>query len=270
MTQKIDRPEFPPFHEFLLDSPLYDAFQRPSSETLQALLYSNGLKMDGHCPGCGRETTYTSEGPLASWSVNSPPIYSGAITLYCARSKNHAMRFWVRVDQHTIQKIGQFPSLADLANDQSKAYRGILDKVDSTEFHRAIGLAAHGVGIGAFVYLRRIFERLIMRRFEEFKASEGWSEADFGPRMSDKIDLLKDHLPPFLVQNAKIYSILSIGIHELSEETCRHFFNVLKSSIIMILEEDKSKKEEILRRKELQMAIMQFAPTESVASNDKE
>jgi hypothetical protein len=50
-----------------------------------------------------------------------------------------------------VQKIGQFPSLADIANDESKTYRSVLTKRDSSEFHKAIGLATHGVGIGSFV-----------------------------------------------------------------------------------------------------------------------
>ena len=40
-----------------------------------------------------------------------------------------------------------------------KQYDKELRKPDLKEFTRAIGLAANGVGIGSFVYLRRIFER---------------------------------------------------------------------------------------------------------------
>ena len=37
------------------------------------------------------------------------------------------------------------------------------------EFTKAIGLAANGVGIGSFVYLRRIFENLVFQAFDEAK-----------------------------------------------------------------------------------------------------
>jgi hypothetical protein len=88
----------------------------------------------------------------------------------------------------TVQKIGQFPSLADIANDESKTYRSVLTQEDSSEFHKAIGLAAHGVGIGSFVYLRRIFERLVISRFEEFKTVEGWIDEDFyQKRMAERV-----------------------------------------------------------------------------------
>ena len=71
-------------------------------------------------------------------------------------------------------KIGQYPSLADIANDESRTYRSVLDETDGAELHRVIGLAAHGVGVGSFVYLRRILERLIAGRFHSFKQQEGW------------------------------------------------------------------------------------------------
>ena len=75
--------------------------------------------------------------------------------------------------------------------------------------------------MGSFVYLWRVFERLITRRFEEFKVEEGWNDAKFvGKRMSEKIELLEHYLPDFLVRNKKVYSILSRGIHELQEEEC--------------------------------------------------
>jgi hypothetical protein len=159
-----------------------------------------------------------------------------------------------------LQKIGQFPSLADIAIDEGKTYRTVLTREDSSEFHKAIGLAAHGVGIESFVYLRRIFERLVISRFEEFKTVEGWADDDFPKRMAERVAFLHAHLPPFLVENSRIYSILSLGLHELDEKQCLRFFPVLKASIICILDEDKKKKEELQLRNSLKQAIAEFAP----------
>ena len=87
-----------------------------------------------------------------------------------------------------------------MANDESRVYRTLLDKSDA-ELHRAIRLAAHGVGIGSFVYLRRILERLIYQRFKALQATTGWSDDEFRHRrMDEKIYLLKEHLSEFLVQ----------------------------------------------------------------------
>jgi len=49
----------------------------------------------------------------------------------------------LKLKEPLIQKIGQYPSLADIANDESRAYREVLKPDDGAELHRAIGLAAH-------------------------------------------------------------------------------------------------------------------------------
>jgi hypothetical protein len=164
------------------------------------------------------------------------------LTITCARSESHSVLFVFRLEKMQLQKIGQFPSLADITIDEGKTYRTVLTREDSSEFHKAIGLAAHGVGIGSFVYLRRIFERLVISRFEEFKTVEGWADDDFPKRMAERVAFLHAHLPPFLVENSRIYSILSLGLHELDEKQCLRFFPVLKASIICILDEDKKRK----------------------------
>jgi hypothetical protein len=121
-------------------------------------------------------------------------------------------------------------------------------------------LAAHGVGIGSFVYIRRIFERLIVGRFKEAKDAEGWTDEQFAKlRMAERIELLKDHLPPFLVANKKLYSIVSRGIHSLGENECLQFFEVLRASCAIILDEDKRKKEELAMKNNLEKAIQKYA-----------
>jgi hypothetical protein len=72
--------------------------------------------------------------------------------------------------------------------------------------------------------------------------------------------VLAAHLPPYLVQIRKIYSIFSLGIHELDNHTCLQFFDVGKRSIIVILEDDLKKQEELIARKELADAIAKFSP----------
>ena len=53
--------------------------------------------------------------------------------------------------------------------------------------------------------------------------------------MEDRIRTLKGFLPPFLVANWKIYSILSKGIHELSEVECKLCFPTVRKGIEQIL-----------------------------------
>ena len=148
--------------------------------------------------------------------------------------------------QNELFKIGQYPSIADISQPELKKYRNVLSKEKYLEFSRGIGLITHGIGVGSFVYLRRIFEDLIEEAHIKLMNSENWDETIYSTlRMADKIGLLSSELPEFLVENKSIYSILSKGIHELTENECLEYFPSVKLGIELILDEklEKRKKE---------------------------
>lgn len=158
-----------------------------------------------------------------------------------------------------MQKIGQFPSLAALNLYDVKKYSGILDKPKFQELTKAIGLAAHGVGVGSFVYLRRIFEMLVEEAHQLARSPEAWietgeklDEEEFNKaRMAEKIQLLHKHLPSFLVENRSLYGILSKGVHELSEQECLAAFPIVRIGIEIILD---AKVEQLSRMKKQEAA----------------
>jgi hypothetical protein len=257
------QPEIPSLssiHDFLFGAALYAQYAL-TKDTAYALFSHDPLVVDGHCPNCQKTATfYRSAGqiPVLELDYRLKSVLTFAIS--CTRNAEHKILFWLKLDNPYIQKIGQYPSLADIANDESRTYRQVLNRNDGAELHRAIGLAAHGVGVGSFVYLRRVFERMISQRFEDFKEKEGWSALDFvAMRMAEKIELLEHHLPDFLVRNKKVYAILSKGIHELQEPECLNAFEMLKHAIFFILDEDKHKKEELERRRKAEQAIAAFS-----------
>jgi hypothetical protein len=97
---------------------------------------------------------------------------------------------------------------------------------------------------------------LIDRRFQELREQKGWNDADFtGKRMEEKVEFLKDYLPDFLVQNKRMYSILSKGIHDLEEKECLGVFEMLKHAIFFILDEDRHKREQLGLRGKAEKAI---------------
>lgn len=135
-------------------------------------------------------------------------------------------------------------------------YRGLLGRQRFGEFARAIRLASHDVGIGAYVYLRRLFESLIEETHESAKVTENWDEEAYTKcRMTEKIAMLKGSLPTFLVDNPNMYSILSKGIHELSEDECLKHFQTLKIGIELILDEKLEEKEKENKIKEAKSAL---------------
>lgn len=141
-------------------------------------------------------------------------------------------------DDSLLIKVGQFPSVADIHIGQVKQYDKVLAKSILREFTKAIGLAANGVGIGSFVYLRRIFENLVFDAFNEAKDDNAVDEGQFNSlRMDEKIKSLNGYLPSFIVENNSIYGILSKGVHELTEEECLAYFDCMRQSIELILDE---------------------------------
>jgi hypothetical protein len=71
-------------------------------------------------------------------------------------------------------------------------------------------------------------------------ADAGWDEAAYCAAyfMEKKIEFLHDHLPVFLVQNRKLYNILSAGIHELTEAQCAEGYELARLGITLIVEEE--------------------------------
>jgi hypothetical protein len=130
-----------------------------------------------------------------------------------------------------------------------------LDKGLYSELSKAIGLASHDIGVGSFVYLRRIFESLIEDARKEASKEVEWNADEYKAikYMDEKIRYLKKYLPEFLSKNSVIYSILSKGIHELSENDCLTHFEVVKTGIELILDEkiiqaEKKKKIEVAEK----------------------
>lgn len=152
----------------------------------------------------------------------------------CSMNEKHHLDYIVLTTDNLMIKIGQYPSVADMTFPELDAYRHVISDEDRKELGTAIGLFASGVGAGAYVYLRRILERLVYQA-KEAAADAIDNEMFEQARVTEKIKMLEGYLPDILVENTTIYGILSKGIHELSEEECRKYFPVVKECIYQIL-----------------------------------
>lgn len=124
----------------------------------------------------------------------------------CSRDQSHKLFFIFRVQGNRILKIGQYPSLADLQGNDLRKYGKVLSSERFRELIRAVGLYAHGVGIGSFVYLRRIIEELIDEAHAEAVQTPEWDEDLYDrSRVAERIKLLAEWLPSFLVENRNTY-----------------------------------------------------------------
>ena len=231
-------PDLPSAKEICLSVPLYEQFQYDNEKTngFFTIEQFDGT-LDFHCPECGQHSVFTVR--KNDYDTNSHySNYIFSLLFHCSRNKVHQALFVFRTHKGILQKIGQIPSLADLALPDLRKYLQVLGEERFKELARAIGLTTHGVGVGAFVYLRRIFESLIEGAHADASKDSGWDEDAYTrSRMDERIGLLKDHLPNFLVQNRSLYSILSVGVHTLSETECLAAFPAVRLAIELILDD---------------------------------
>ena len=251
----------PDFEILFLKTPLYEVFEihETGLEELFELFHFNG-RLDYYCPFCKKDSTFEGVRPtypnlphydsyktISKIANNSQRknvfehhLGDGIRTIRfnCTRDRSHFTAFSFHYFKNTLIKVGQFPSISELNQDRIKKYRKVLSTEQYKELNRGIGLTAHGVGIGSYVYLRRIFENLIFEAIQKSIAAKERVEKDFeGQRINEKIKLLENYVPEFLYENKDIYGLLSKGIHELSENECLEFFPVLQVGIELILDE---------------------------------
>lgn len=250
------------FTNLALYNPL--KFNDNDSKDLRRLLVDEvaHMQFDSFCIECAKDSTfktkskYKGNGPSfgATGSPTPPPDYTKQlnklssnayhIDFECQRNTKHEYHYSFKFKNSTITKIGQYPSIASIQTAGIKKYENILKK-DYQDFSKAIGLYSHGIGIGSFVYVRRIFENLVEEKRNEAAKDPTWDNELFKQsKMNEKIKLLEDLLPTILVKSRQLYSIISKGIHELSEEECLTLFPDVQIAIELILDEKIYQKEQ--------------------------
>jgi hypothetical protein len=268
--------------DFLLTVPAYRPYRFEHNEiwTLAKIIFWTGT-YESYCVECKKESTFrviSDELPkelnkyhhdrkkqLAEADIDLPLIDDGLYVrdAVCSRSNAHKQIFVFHVTSDfdldgsfeiifQLQKIGQYPSFGDINIAKTKNYSGVLEKHLQKELSRAIGLASHDVGVGAYVYLRRVFEALVEEVHRDRLTAEKWNEEQYlKSRMSEKISILKDSLPKFLTEHPEMYALLSKGIHELSETECLRNFEALRIGIELILDQRLEERE---RKRKLEQA----------------
>lgn len=228
--------------DFFFNTPIYTkVIATPeNTEFLREVFGERKVDFDGYNPITKQDSTFKVTTNLLY--RDDYYLENGGFTnleVKCKRSDNvfHFYILWIP-ENSELSKVGQYPSVADFHISEIKQYSKLLTKEKLKEFTRAIGLAANGVGIGSFVYLRRIFEFLILDAYQNAKSENKINEEEFKTaRMDKKIEFLEHYLPNFLTENKTVYSILSQGVHNLDEQTCLEHFDTLRVGIEIMLDE---------------------------------
>lgn len=256
-------PAFPSAREFCLEVGLYERYDiTEAAAGIVRQLRTSEFHFDAHCVECRRSSTFKYGGSRGSGGRGGPTDYKWFLKpatflsqVSCTRV-GHLYEYFFLIKDGALQKIGQFPSLEDVSGAEIEKFRKVLGQQNWSELRKANGLFAHGIGIGSFVYLRRIFERLLGQHRDEYQKTNGPIKDWDRKRTSERIQALASVLPPALVEHSAAYAILSAGIHELSEAECRRYFRAVRAAILQVLEQDWRKQEEqkaaVELKKELQ------------------
>lgn len=233
--------ELPDLKTFCAVIPLYDRFPVDDGTRRRVFaLITERTTMDCFCVYCGQPSVFITSAQrigIEDYDFRISDRIFGR-EFVCSRNYEHTYHFVFRLEDKIVEKIGQSPSVANIAESDLRQYRAVLTDDDYRELSRAVGLISHGVGIGSFVYLRRIFENLINEAYDAAKKQPGWDEGAFQKaRMDEKIELLKALLPEFLVEQRKLYAVLSKGVHSLSENECLDAFPIVRMGIELILDQ---------------------------------
>jgi|LauGreDrversion4_2_1035121.scaffolds.fasta_scaffold151694_3 hypothetical protein len=271
--------ELPDYHEFYVSSALYTVYDLKQDEKDKVFMtLFNMTPIDSYCIDCAANSVFTTDdnrphknqGHGMTYLINNAnEWYVNLLTTYsiiqkefiCSRDPNHKLIFVIQLKNGKLSKIGQTPALADIAEQDIRKFKKVLGDNHYHEFSKAIGLFAHGVGVGSIVYLRRIIENFVIKpAYELAKARANWDDNEYQKsRMKLKIELLKSDLPDFLVNNTVIYAIISKGIHELTENECREYFPVLKTCLEFVLTDLEAKRETEQKRKEMHETLSKIA-----------
>ena len=240
--------------EFIFKSSPYRKITGNDFQELYTDLSDGELAVSGYNPVSNVESTYhlissnigLGKGPFQNHGCEPFDDDVRVMSFRCGRFGD-ILTLLVRFNKEEgyIMKIGSYPSLRDFHKEDIKKYRKVLTKQQQQELKTAIVIYTNGVGIGSYVYLRRIFEDIVFEEAQKQIESGKLDETLFRRmKMSEKIEAIQDELPLFLVEHHKdIYGVLSAGIHELSEEFCLEYFEVLYTCITLILDERVNKLE---------------------------
>ena len=167
----------------------------------------------------------------------------------CTNNAHHKYLMMISIElkngEFIVRKIGQNPSMLTVKGFDFDKYRNFLEKINAYNDYKKADLSnADHFFVGAFAYLRRIFEKIVHYYLGETKLDN--------ERMETKIDAVKDKFDP-RVQNLlkNLYGILSISIHELDEDESKEYYSYLKAVIDMQLEYIKSETDKDNQSKEL-------------------
>lgn len=258
--------------EELLTFPLYKKISVDGNLPTYKFFPYNDVRIEGYCNKCKCKRIFSFQNSSFAYVYfGEPNVHQELVkdvlrqidyfTLRAQADCSHKliMCFW-KINENTIMKIGQNPSIYDMnENINNKKFLKLLDGEYEKYYKTACSLYSFNSCIGAMVYLRRIFEKLLIETFNDNKVEIAIDENEFRyKRVEEKVQILKPYLPKVLYEQGfnNVYVKISDGVHNLSEDECQVIFPVLKDAIEEILIEKIQLKEKAERISKISKGLM--------------
>lgn len=168
-------------------------------------------------------------------------------TFTCNNNKDHIYKMYVLIEANdgifTIRKIGQNPSMITVKGYEFDKYKKQLIRIDAYDEYKKADLCFNEkFNVGAFAYLRRVFEKILNELCKNMEVEDD--------HVDTKIDAVKEFFDPEIRGLLKnLYSVVSASIHAISEAESEEYYEELKAIIDIQLEYMKTEED---RKRQIQ------------------
>lgn len=253
-------------NEDLFITPLYKKIEIDENTKNYKFFPYDSLKLELYCNECKKRRIYSFMNSRNAFINMAPGASISSIKdefekidffrlIAQADCGHHLVTEFRVIDKNHIEKIGQYPSIYDMNEEiNNKQFLKLLDKEYVSYYKTACSLYSFNSCIGALTYLRRIFEQLLIDIFNYNQDKLSIKFDDYKKmKMKEKVNEIKNYLPQIMQEQGfnTIYTKISDGIHNLSEEECSTIFPVLKEGIEEILIERLEEENKEKRRREI-------------------
>lgn len=178
-------------------------------------------------------------------------------SLICTNNEEHNYIMIVSIELNDgtfiVKKVGQNPSMLTIKGFDFDKYKKQLEIINAYDDYKKADLSnADHFYVGAYAYLRRIFEKMVNKYLDGQQLKDN--------HMDTKINAIKDRFDPRVQKMLKnLYGILSVSIHELDEEDSKEYYVYLKAIIDIQLEYEKTEQDKENQSKELETVLNKIA-----------
>jgi hypothetical protein len=271
---------------FLENMPLYQKFLIVDDGVWRLSKFASLPAITAVCPKCSDRHTFNShlvnnQVPNSYESMGSFNQVRAAdnsifrLTYICKKCNHFKKDFFIRFviedyegtdkkgvhNKVYVTKIGQYPAFSIEPEPTMIAY---LDKKNLELYENGIICESQSYGVGAFAYYRQVVENKITSLLDDVEkflennnkeSREAFKQAKTDQDTAKKIKLVSDYLPSVLKPDGinvlrMIYTALSDGLHNKSDEECLRIAQDLRACLAFLVKKIEEQKSDVKSFKE--------------------